>query len=1111
MNLAHRAVLVLASLAAPGLASGAGDLPAFGVEHFGPREGLRAGTIDCLRFDAAGTLWIGTREGLVSYDGYTFTTFTHDVGDPDSLVDNWVRTVHEDASSRLWVGTNTGGLERLDRATGTFRSYRHRAADATSLSHDSVYAIADAADGKLWVGTQSGLNLFDPGEGRAQRVALLPASDPRSGTEYVFAIAPAGDGTLWLTTVGHGAFHFDPRTGKAGRLPAAEPTDAGGTPPRSPNLASLPHPDAFGLALDDAGALWIGTRRGLAVRSADGTITREAPAPGPRGSLALGDEITTVIARGTDGDVWIGTLGGVYRAPARSRVLEKAGAGIDGAAIASIRTVTSLAIDPGGSVWIGTAGAGLYRLRRPPAPFRAIRAGVPGAQPALSYKDVTALHTDRAGRLWIGTFGGGVDLFDPAARATTKVVLPLERNRYDGILRFAEDPSGAIWIASTGGLTRWDPVARRATSYVHDADDPASLPRGYVSAVLVDRDGRVWAGTGGGGLARLRPDGLGFDRFPVRANDPATPSDGFVTVLHQDREGRIWEGTRSGGLNVIDPSTGAARRIPVEPSNPEGLAHHYVTAILEDARGRLWVGTGGGGLARLASYDTAPGPDGAPRGSAPDTPDVAVARFARVTARDGLIDDAIVALVEDDDGSLWVSTRQGLTRFHPDRGAFVSYGEADGLPSSEGNVSCAARGPDEIYVGMMNGLGAIPRGTPFPAPTRAVLALTALRTPRGSAADPGTPWPPREVEIRYGDVLTAEFAVVDFDPHRRHRYGYRFTERASATWTDLGPRRQLTFTDLSPGHHVLELRGRGARGNWSDPPVRLALRVVPPFWRTRWFQALGALAVIALALTWHATRTARLARRNRELTILQAQREAALREAHDKGIELQAALDDLRRLTRRLEAAKEEERKRIARELHDELGQLLTAAKMNVQLLERLDFDERAPARLADTVGLLDEMIHHVRQISFDLRPPLMDDLGLIAALQGHLDAIAARSGLSATLHEQDLPARLPAEVEVAAYRIVQEAVTNAVRHAGASRIDVTLRGTTDGLEVTVRDDGRGFDVDRSSRHGAGGRHLGLPGMRERALALGGDLSIQSAPGRGTLVRTTLTLPGGRD
>jgi signal transduction histidine kinase len=275
---------------------------------------------------------------------------------------------------------------------------------------------------------------------------------------------------------------------------------------------------------------------------------------------------------------------------------------------------------------------------------------------------------------------------------------------------------------------------------------------------------------------------------------------------------------------------------------------------------------------------------------------------------------------------------------------------------------------------------------------------------------------------------------------------------------------------------------------------------------TTWFRILSSLAIVGLVVATHRVRTSALERRNRELLRLKEERERALEEARASQEELHHAYERLRRLTRRLELAKEEERKRIARELHDEMGQALTAAKINMQLLAQDPTRDNAPARIEDTVGLVDRMIGHVRTLSLDLRPPLLDELGLGAALRGYLEAQAQRSGLDVRVDADSIPPGVPPEVEITTFRTVQEAVTNILRHANAKHVDVRIRRTDGTLDISIRDDGAGFDVDRTIEKALGGHHLGLLGIRERVQVLGGSVAIESEIGVGTEVRVSVPM-----
>ncbi len=209
----------------------------------------------------------------------------------------------------------------------------------------------------------------------------------------------------------------------------------------------------------------------------------------------------------------------------------------------------------------------------------------------------------------------------------------------------------------------------------------------------------------------------------------------------------------------------------------------------------------------------------------------------------------------------------------------------------------------------------------------------------------------------------------------------------------------------------------------------------------------------------------------------------------------------LRRLNDRLE----EEARRIAHALHDDAGQLLTSVHLVLEDISR-GLSPRARERLKRVRGPLDEVEKHLRRLSHELRPTILDDLGLLPALQFLAQGVAARAGVTITVDGPGRP-RLPSPVETALYRVVQEALRNSTRHASATRVDIRFAIAPGEASCTVKDDGRGFDPDAVLRR-KGDRGLGLLGMRERLSALGGRLAIDSAPGRGTDLRIHIPLEG---
>ena len=217
--------------------------------------------------------------------------------------------------------------------------------------------------------------------------------------------------------------------------------------------------------------------------------------------------------------------------------------------------------------------------------------------------------------------------------------------------------------------------------------------------------------------------------------------------------------------------------------------------------------------------------------------------------------------------------------------------------------------------------------------------------------------------------------------------------------------------------------------------------------------------------------------------------------------ELEQSRAELRALAARLQTTREEERTRMAREIHDELGQALTALKLDVAWLESRGSRNSGAFRLGDkslTIRI-DETMQIVRRIASELRPSVLDQLGLEAAIESLVRETTQRTGIAVIFHADDFP-RLPDEIASHSFRIIQEALTNVVRHSKATRVDVSVRRVGDVIILGVEDNGVGFTPQTLS----GLSSLGLVGMRERALACGGRLVIRGEPGRGTGIAVTI-------
>jgi signal transduction histidine kinase/ligand-binding sensor domain-containing protein len=1028
--------------------------------ELGVNRGLDARVISTVLVDRQGFLWVGSRDGLYRYDGYEALRFVPDPADPGSISDSDIRKLYEAGDGTIWVATNTGGLSRLDPETGRFQTFRHDPGDPASLSYDSVYGMTEDPDGSLWVSTQFGLNRLDPATGLFERF-MNDAGDPASlPNDFAYPLLTDGDGQIWIGTVGGGLARWAPEARAFERIDLAAATE------------SFPqHNDVFDLADSGDGRIWVATRAGVLRVDTETLAVEEILLP-PGGA-----SIVPALELDDEGLLWIGRMAAgvmVYDThsgqlwPSNPEPLGNPG---------QLPAVPQLGLERAGSLLFVATYGGLFVAHTRPDPFSSLAAGAePGA---LAYFNVTALHLDRhSGNLWGGTFGGGVQQLD---RAPLRAQAPLPQVGQDGILAIQALADGRLFAGGNAGLWEIAPSGSFAF-HAHEPGQEGRIGHGYVISLLEEDTGRLWVGLGGSGLFRLNPGASGFEQLEPFPGSTGGLSGDFITALLRTGANQLWVGTRSNGLNLctVEPWDCRAFSTGTTPA----LRHHNVTDLLADVQGRIWIGTDGGGL-HLAR----PGPDGQ------------VLEFEHFGSRTGLINDSVMAIIEDDDGSLWVSTRAGITRLDPAAGRAASFVGASGLPVAHFNARAKARDSDTLFFGGLGGIIAHPAGTPFPPRSQPQVRITSIHRPQAADDARVRLASTGELQLPWRDPFTVRFAVLDFT-ETPHEYAYRLGP--DAEWTDHGQSREIAFFGLSPGRHELEIRGRDAFGSWS-PPERLSIEVVPPLWMTPWVQAAAAIALLLLLLAWHRQRMHGLERKNLALLRLKEQREQALLEAHTSRRELEETYQELRELTRRLESAKEEERRHISRELHDELGQTLTAAKLHLQLLGRDAADAASADRLAESVAMLDSMIGQVRQMSLGLRPPLLDELGLAPALQQFLKGLSQRTGVQIEFDCLPGVGGSAPEVEAAAFRVVQEAVNNALRHAGASRIAVELsRGEDGALLVRIIDDGRGFEPAVIRHRQQRGSHLGLLGMEERVRALGGELVINAGSGRGCSIEARI-------
>jgi signal transduction histidine kinase len=697
--------------------------------------------------------------------------------------------------------------------------------------------------------------------------------------------------------------------------------------------------------------------------------------------------------------------------------------------------------DREGTVWVGTAKEGLYRAD-PQA--ITIYQHPKGSQ----WNVVEPVLQDRAGSIWFGSRlglfrfdNGKYENFYHAGKAR-------ERMDWDNIVSaIYEDRDGTIWAGTWSGLSKREGA--------HLTSDPASAEiQGRINAILRDRAGDLWVG-GEKGLYQIhrghctrlgRGDGLAID----------SP---YVQTIFEDHQGTLWIGT----------ATGLARSDQGRFSMLPATAGLSITALHEDAAGVLWIGTYDNGLARL-DRET----------------------FTRYTEKDGLFNNGVFQILEDEKGFLWLSCHLGIYRikkqdlndFSAGRISLITssyFGKADGLLS----VECSSQGQPtgfnardgKLWFPTTQGLALVdPKAVQFnrQPPPVAIEELTV----DGHATDFHA-----GVKIKPGQGnLEIQYTALSLVKSQQIRFRYRL-EGFDVNWINAGARRTAYYSRIPPGSYTFRVMAANSDGIWNMKGSRLAVQVLPPFQSTWWFRLLSALSLAGLLyLTW------------RQRTAQWKQRQAKQRT-----------------FSRELLASQERERKRIAGELHDSIGQRLVVIK-NLALLRLQDQNGHLVAReqIEDICTEASSAIAEVREISYNLRPYQLDRLGLTKALESMVESVGKASTTTFSASIDDIDDLFTPEFQIGFYRITQECLSNILKHAEASEAKVVVRRSGTRLRLSVSDNGKGFTTSGAFTELRNGG-FGLINISERVQLFAGKLEVQSGPMKGVTINIVIDTNGLRD
>ena len=777
-------------------------------------------------------MWFGTQEGLNRFDGFEFRVFSNNIADPTSISDETIRTLIEDRSGTLWIGTDAGGLSKYDGEQESFTNYLHDPNDPNSIASNKIRAIYEDRDGYLWVGTDgAGLDRFDPRSETFEHFPYDPSADDSLAGAHVWSILRHSDGTLWVAT-DNGLSRMG-ANGDSFVNYRHDPDDE----------SSISGDGVRALFEDNDKVLWIGTQSAGLNRFDPRRGTFDRFQHDPDDPLSLSANRIQTILQDDAGVLWIGTIEGLNAWNPATGGFDRYLHDPSDPYSLSDDSVLSMYQDRGNILWIGTFdGVNLWNEATRAMLHYRVDADDPQS---LSENAVTSFAENRDGSIWVGTFGGGLNLLDSAGERFSQLKRsPTNPNSLsdDRVMALHVDDDGIVWAGTqTGGLNRYDRESGLFEVFRHEPDDPASLSSDGVTYLLGSRDTGLWVGTFGGGLNRFDRQAGHFTRYRHVPSDAATLSSDRILTLFEDSNGSIWIGTYGDGLNRLDPRTNTVTRIPAEPKRPDGLSGNEIYAIEEDERGDLWVGTKNSGLNRWRRSDREAGR----------------VSFQRFNELNGLPDSTIYSAKWDNQGRLWLSTGRGLSMLDIDTLEFANFDISHGLQGNEFNLSAGLLASDgRLFFGGVNGFNAFEpndlRNNQRPPP----VAITRFLGPDS---------PIDLEEFRSGgtvnlsheqDTVTFEFAALDYAAPESNRFMYKL-EGLDEDWVDAGTRRHVTYSNVPAGDYAFHVKAANSDGAWNEDGARLQFRLNAPPWKTWWAFAIVFLAIGAMFTYWGSNYRAR--------------------------------------------------------------------------------------------------------------------------------------------------------------------------------------------------------------------------------------------------------------
>ena len=1018
--------------------------PAFAQEHailFSSLDSLNGsplGKITGISQDPEGNMWFcgQDRHCIYRFDGNTLSSVKPNPNNQNSLGVAVLETVYADNQGNIWIGGTS--LDKYNPGNGMFTHYLHSDNDSSSLTKSGITAIYRDSKGNVWIGTFDGLDCLNEKTGKFTHYRHNSNDAKSLSNNTVNVIYEDKKGVLWIGT----------------------------------------------------GFPWFGgpLQGGLNRMNPDRTFTCYAADPQNPGALVNGKVMA--IFEDSKANFWIGTSNeGLHKMDREKGTFQRFPFNPEYPAQLSAPAtnpwnkadcITFITEDQLGAIWIGSYLEGLSRFDPLTRTMSRYHLGN-GFPDSSTYKGFLS----RDGTLWVATeISKLLYRADPGSRSPENTTVG------EQVMGISSDPSGSIWIATEGsGLIQYDKNNKSVHRFKHGSGDPNSLqsdtlnflfkmpgadsmfigtrhgvtvlntkthslgplscdgkqiPIGAdVLNVFADDRDYLWIGTAGEGLYRYtRKDGA-LKQWVADPNDPASLPSNHISEMLMDNDHDIWVGT-------FGDHPGIAKLIKNKDNFKIYLAGLAVVSLFRDHDGVIWAGTNNG----LFSYDK--------------KKDAFTLFFDEQT---GIRTNPIFKIAGDLQNNVWVTTPSAIIKISPERKVLFQMGKKSGIPNlaiSPGSMHISQ--DNRVYVGNTTGFYTFPAEgssldsrTLIPVITDFFLT-TATGIPGEDSALRASAESKNKISLSHDqNYFGFGFNTYDFRSTEAIRY-YTMLENYDPVWRPSPADRTIHYYNVPPGDYVFHLKAVNAEEETGERQIQI--HISPPWWKS--WPAYLCYLLIAAAIYYGIYRYN--IRRFRKS------------QAEQIKIAIQT---------------QEEERKRISRDLHDDIGTKLSALKLLLSSVRdkavRSDNDElQSLSQHAEL--FISEVVGDLRQLLRNLSPSILEEFGYVVAIEGLANRINLTGMIHFSMNVFGFKERLQKDYELSLYRITQELINNVLKHAAANHIflDVGLRDEK--ITIMIEDDGKGFDP---AAHKEG---YGIKNMETRTKLLSGKMLVESTPGKGTTV-----------